>query len=236
MKRIESVSRSPIFTHFSETLNGVSTIKAYNADERFINESNQRVDRNFQCFYPCKVADCWLLIRLEFMANLLIFFASSIGILMKLINSDGNGLSGSEIGLSLSYALNITMSLNQAVRISAEVENNVVSVERIDEYINVQPEADWHKDDDDRLNENWPSNGSIQMDDYATRYRPGLDLVLKGINLQIKPGEKIGIVGRTGAGKSSLTLGLFRLIEAAQGRIMLDNVDISKLGLHVSNC
>ena len=74
------------------------------------------------------------------------------------------------------------------------------------------------------------------MDDYATRYRPGLDLVLKGINLQIKPGEKIGIVGRTGAGKSSLTLGLFRLIEAAQGRIMLDNVDISKLGLHVSNC
>ncbi|OTF75179.1 hypothetical protein BLA29_008090, partial [Euroglyphus maynei] len=232
--RIESVSRSPIFTHFSETLNGVSTIKAFNADERFINESNQRVDKNFQCYYPCQVADCWLLIRLEFLANLLIFFASFIATIMKLINSDGSGLSGSQIGLSLSYALNITMSLNQVVRISAEFENNIVSVERIDEYINVKPEADWHTADDESLSKNWPSNGSIQMDDYSTRYRPGLDLVLKSIDLRIKQGEKIGIVGRTGAGKSSLTLGLFRLIEAAQGRILIDNVDISKLGLHVS--
>nr|XP_027194827.1 multidrug resistance-associated protein 1-like [Dermatophagoides pteronyssinus] len=232
LKRIESVSRSPIFTHFSETLMGVSTIKAFNADERFIAESNERVDQNFQCFYPCQVADCWLLIRLEFLANLLIFSAAFIATMMKLINTDGNGLSGSQIGLSLSYALNITMSLNQVVRSSAEFENNVVSVERIDEYINVQPEADWYTDEDKCLQENWPSNGSIHMDDYATRYRPGLDLVLKGIDLNIKPGEKIGIVGRTGAGKSSLTLGLFRLIEAAQGRIIIDNIDIAKLGLH----
>lgn len=233
LKRIESVTSSPIFTHFAETLNGVSTIKAYNVCQRFIEESNKRVDKNFQCTYPNAVANCWLLIRLEFLSNLLIFFASFMSTLNKLM--DGIGLTGSEIGLSLSYALNVTLSLSWFVRVTAELENNIVSVERVSEYINIEAEADWETDHDQLLPIGWPSSGKIDFENYATRYRPGLNLVLKGINLNIQQGEKIGIVGRTGAGKSSLTLGLFRLIEAAGGGIRIDNYDISKLGLHVRN-
>lgn len=233
LKRIESITSSPIFTHFAETLNGVSTIKAYNVCPRFIEESNKRVDKNFQCTYPNSVANCWLLIRLEFLSNLLIFFASFMSTLNKLM--DGIGLTGSEIGLSLSYALNVTLSLSWFVRVTAELENNIVSVERVSEYINIEAEADWETDHDQVLPIGWPSGGKIDFENYATRYRPGLNLVLKGINLKIQQGEKIGIVGRTGAGKSSLTLGLFRLIEAAGGSIRIDNHDISKLGLHVRN-
>ncbi|KPM08018.1 ABC transporter sub-family C-like protein 7 [Sarcoptes scabiei] len=226
LKRIESVSRSPIFSHFSETIQGSTTIKAYNASERFISESEHRIDENQKCFYPSQVANCWLQVRLEFLANCLIFFTS----LMMTLNKDN--LTSSSIGLSLSYALNITLSLNWCVRIFAEIENNVVSVERISEYTDVVPEAPWEMEKDTHLEKSWPSKGRIEFSNYATRYRPGLDLVLKGIDFSIRSGEKIGIVGRTGAGKSSLTLALFRLIESCQGSILIDKVKTSDLGLH----
>lgn len=229
LKRIESVSRSPIFTHFAETIQGVNTIKAYGASHRFIRESNRRVDHNLRCFYPSQVANCWLQIRLEFLANLLVFFASFLATITK------EGLTGSSIGLSLSYALNVTLALNWCVRMFAEMENNVVAVERISEYTDVPPEAEWkHESFDNSLSKDWPKHGSIHFKDYATKYRPNLDLVLKGIELRVQKGEKVGIVGRTGAGKSSLTLALFRIIESSQGSITIDDVQISKLGLHVS--
>ena len=229
LKRIESVSRSPIFTHFAETIQGVNTIKAYGASHRFIRESNRRVDHNLRCFYPSQVANCWLQIRLEFLANLLVFFASFLATITK------EGLTGSSIGLSLSYALNVTLALNWCVRMFAEMENNVVAVERISEYTDVPPEAEWkHESFDNSLSKDWPKHGSIHFNDYATKYRPNLDLVLKGIELRVQKGEKVGIVGRTGAGKSSLTLALFRIIESSQGSITIDDVQISKLGLHVS--
>lgn len=229
LKRLESVTRSPILTHFSETINGVTTIKAYNVRERFIHESDCRVDNNQRCFYPSSVANCWLQVRLEFLANCLIFFASFFAALSR------DTLSGSETGLSLSYALNVTLSLNWCVRMFADLENNVVSVERISEYTDVPPEAPKNMELDNQIVPVWPHDGEIKFINYCTRYRPGLDLVIKGIDLSINKGEKIGIVGRTGAGKSSLTLALFRIIEASQGQILIDGVDISKLGLHVSD-
>lgn len=120
LKRLESVTRSPIFTHFSETINGVSTIKAYNVAQRFILESDHRVDTNQRCFYPNAVANCWLQVRLEFMANGLIFFASLFAALSKKTSAtDTDGLTGSETGLSLSYALNVTLALNMCVRMFA---------------------------------------------------------------------------------------------------------------------
>lgn len=233
LKRLESVTRSPIYTHFGETINGVSTIKAYNATQRFIDESDKRVDTNQRCFYPNAVSNCWLQVRLEFMANLLVFFAAFFVALSKKTSEEGEGLTGSQTGLSLAYALNVTLSLNWCVRMFAELENNVVAVERISEYTDVPPEAPWQKEMDNSLSPGWPEQGNIQFEGYATRYRPGLDLVLKGIDIQIEKAEKIGIVGRTGAGKSSLTLCLFRIIEAARGKILIDGVDISQLGLQV---
>jgi len=120
--------------------------------------------------------------------------------------------------------------LNQLVRMTTEVETNMVSVERIREYQEITQEAPVDVPENDPPQE-WPENGVIKFENYQTRYREGLDLVLKGIDCTILSSEKIGIVGRTGAGKSSMTLALFRIIESASGCISIDGVNISQLGL-----
>ena len=117
------------------------------------------------------------------------------------------------------------------VRMSSEVETNIVAVERVEEYSQVEQEAEW-ENDKTAPSQTWPENGMIQLDNYSVRYREGLDLVLKDISVDISGGERVGIVGRTGAGKSSLTLGLFRMIEPAAGNISIDGVKITQLGLH----
>uniref|UniRef100_A0A336LVT7 CSON001445 protein n=1 Tax=Culicoides sonorensis TaxID=179676 RepID=A0A336LVT7_CULSO len=135
------------------------------------------------------------------------------------------------IGLSLSYALQITQSLNWLVRMSSDVESNIVAVERIKEYVDVENEAPWEQKNYN-LPQNWPEKGQIVFEKFSVRYREGLELVLKDISFAIKGGEKVGIVGRTGAGKSSISMSLFRVLEAANGKILIDGHDISKIGLH----
>jgi len=122
-------------------------------------------------------------------------------------------------------------SLNWMVRMMCQLETDFVALERILEYTGNSQEAEWTKDTDNSLHD-WPKDGEIEFVDFQTRYREGLDLVLKNVNMHIKKGEKVGICGRTGAGKSSLTLSLFRIIEADSGKIMIDGQDISLLGLH----
>lgn len=144
--------------------------------------------------------------------------------------SSGSGLSAGLVGLAMSYALQITQSLNWIVRQTVEVETNIVSVERVLEYARLKSEAPEviHRS---RPPISWPASGAVHFNNYSTRYREGLELVLKNINLDIKPHEKIGVVGRTGAGKSSLTLALFRIIEAAEGNISIDSLNTSTIGL-----
>ncbi|CAG2121801.1 unnamed protein product, partial [Medioppia subpectinata] len=136
LKRLESITRSPIYSHFGETVNGVSTIRAYGVNDRFISESDARVDRNQMCYYPNAIANCWLQVRLEVLANCLVFFAALFAVLAK------GSMNPGEIGLSISYAMNITLALNACVRMFAEMENNVVAVERVDEYCGVESEAE----------------------------------------------------------------------------------------------
>jgi ABC-type multidrug transport system fused ATPase/permease subunit len=130
----------------------------------------------------------------------------------------------------MSYALLITSSLNWIVRQTVEVETNIVSVERVLEYAELPSEAP-EIISKKRPPISWPAHGAVEFHDYSTRYRPGLNLVLKNISLSFKPREKIGVVGRTGAGKSSLTLALFRIIEATEGHISIDNLNTSTIGL-----
>jgi ATP-binding cassette subfamily C (CFTR/MRP) protein 1 len=142
----------------------------------------------------------------------------------------GSNLSSGVVGLAMSYALQITQSLNWIVRQTVEVETNIVSVERVLEYARLPSEAPEviHRN---RPPISWPASGAVSFKNYSTRYREGLDLVLKGVNLDIKAHEKIGVVGRTGAGKSSLTLALFRIIEPSEGNISIDTLNTSTIGL-----
>ncbi|CAG2181441.1 unnamed protein product, partial [Oppiella nova] len=223
-KRLDSVSRSPIYSHFSETVTGASSIRAYGAIQRFIEESNRKVDENHSCYYSSVVSSRWLTVRLEFLGNCVVFFTSLFAVLYRGTLSPGNA------GLSINSALQITATLNQLVKGSTDLESNIVSVERIIEYTKEEQEAEWFRDES-KLNESWPSNGAISFNRYSTRYREGLDLILKQIDVNIEPGTRVGIVGRTGAGKSSLTLALFRIIEADSGSISIDGVTIADLGL-----
>ncbi|CAN8022372.1 unnamed protein product [Ixodes persulcatus] len=225
LKRLESVTRSPIYTHFSETLSGVSTIRAYGAQERFVLESNHRVDYNQMCYYPSTISNRWLAVRLEFCGNLIVLFAALFSVF------GSQALDGGTVGLSLSYALSITATMNWMVRMSCEFETNIVAVERIMEYTRSPTEAAWEVPESKPALD-WPMGGQVQFADYSTRYREGMDLVIKDITVSINAGEKVGVVGRTGAGKSSLMLSLFRIVEPAKGTIFIDGVDVTKIGLH----
>ncbi|KAM7353891.1 multidrug-Resistance like Protein 1 isoform 2-T2 [Cochliomyia hominivorax] len=225
LMRLESVSRSPIYSHFGETVTGVSTIRAYSVQDRFIEESDTKVDKNQVCKYPSLIANRWLAIRLEMVGNLIILFASLFAVL-------GGQTNPGLVGLSVSYALQVTQTLNWLVRMSSDIETNIVAVERIKEYGETKQEAPWELENS-RVPRDWPLQGQVVFENFKVRYREGLDLVLRGISFKIAGGEKVGIVGRTGAGKSSLTLSLFRIIEAAGGRILIDDIDISTLGLHM---
>uniref|UniRef100_A0A182F1W1 Uncharacterized protein n=1 Tax=Anopheles albimanus TaxID=7167 RepID=A0A182F1W1_ANOAL len=225
LKRLESVSRSPIYSHFGETIQGVQTIRAYSVQDRFISESDERVDANQLCYCPSIIANRWLAVRLEMVGNLIILFAALFAVLGR--ESMNAGL----VGLSVSYALQITQTLNWLVRMTSDVETNIVAVERIKEYGETKQEAAWELPNS-TLPREWPEHGRVEFKDFQVRYREGLELVLRGISFAVEGGEKVGIVGRTGAGKSSLTLALFRIIESAGGSIIIDGQDISKLGLH----
>eukprot|EP00095_Tigriopus_kingsejongensis_P010546 maker-scaffold349_size200065-snap-gene-1.33 protein:Tk10546 transcript:maker-scaffold349_size200065-snap-gene-1.33-mRNA-1 annotation:"multidrug resistance-associated protein 1 isoform x1" len=224
VKRMESITRSPIYSHFGETLSGAPTIRAYNMIGDFIEENERTIDHNQKCYYPTFASSRWLSVRLEIIGNLIILFASLFAVFFRDTMDPG------KVGLSLSYALNITGPMNMLVRMTSEVETNMVSVERISEYQETPQEAPMLIPEQDPPHE-WPQYGVVRFDDYQTRYRDGLELVLKGISCEIQSGEKIGIVGRTGAGKSSLTLALFRIIEAAGGSIYIDGENIGLLGL-----
>ncbi len=178
------------------------------------------------CYYPSIIANRWLAVRLEYIGNVITFSAALFSILAP------EAVGPADVGLVISYALNITQTLNWLVRMTSDVETNIVAVERVKEYSQeLDQEADWEKGQR-KPSSNWPERGMVKFQDYGMRYRAGLDLVVKGITCDIRGGETIGIVGRTGAGKSSLTVALFRLVEPAQGRIIIDEEDITQLALH----
>ncbi|ULT79395.1 hypothetical protein L3Y34_010196 [Caenorhabditis briggsae] len=224
LKRLESASRSPIYSHFQESIQGASSIRAFGVVDQFIEQSQQRVDDYLVAYYPSVVANRWLAVRLEMVGNLIVLSAAGAAVYFR----DSPGLSAGLVGLSVSMALNITQTLNWAVRMTSELETNIVAVERIKEYTITPTEGNNSKA---LGSPNWPERGEISIKNFSIRYRPGLELVLHGVTAHVEPSEKIGIVGRTGAGKSSLTLALFRIIEADGGCIEIDGTNIANLQL-----
>lgn len=222
LKRIVNISRSPIFSHLQESLTGVETIRAYKQEDRFQFLHYNNLDFNLKALYLSRSINRWLSVRLQFLGSIIIFAAA----LLTIFNNLSPGLAG----LIISYSLNVTSSLNWIVRMTVEVELNSTSVERVLEYCELKPEAP--ETTDVKPPKGWPNEGHVRFEHYSAKYRENLDLVLNDINLDIKPKEKIGIVGRTGAGKSTLALALFRLIEPTEGNVRIDGVNTSEIGLY----
>ncbi|KAJ1773796.1 Transporter of the ATP-binding cassette (ABC) [Coemansia sp. RSA 1813] len=224
VKRFESVTKSPIYTQFGETLNGVSTIRAYGQEARFQKTNYRKVDENIRSFIYMWGANRWLSIRVDLVGALVSFMAGLLALTAT------RRMDAGLAGLSLTYALNFTEHVLWVVRFYSVNEMNLNSVERVVEYLDVDPEAPVTIPD--RVPPaDWPTDGCISVEDLVLRYADNLPPVIRGISFTVNPREKVGIVGRTGAGKSTLTLAMFRFMEASAGRIVVDGVDISQIGV-----
>jgi len=224
MKRHEAVLRSVVFSRFSEAVSGTATIRAYGLQNQFSRSVNDSIDSMDGAYFLTFANQRWLATRLDIIGNMLVFV---VGILVVTSRATINPSTG---GLVLSYILSIVQMIQFTVRQLAEVENNMNSTERIHYYgTELEEEAPLRLGD---VAKSWPTKGEIVFDHVQMRYRAGLPLVLQDLNMHVQGGEKIGVVGRTGAGKSSIMSTLFRLVELSGGSITIDGVDIAKIGLH----
>ena len=224
LKRLESVQRSPLYQQFGETLSGMVTIRAYGDEGRFIRDNLHRVNTHNRPFIYLWAANRWLAFRVDVVGALVSFF-TGVFVVVGVGRIDAGAA-----GLAMTYAVTFTENVLWFVRLYASNEQNMNAVERIKEYLDVDQEAALIVPDN-RPDPSWPSKGSVEFVGYSTRYRSDFDLVLKKITFKVLSGEKVGVVGRTGAGKSSLALALFRALEAEDGKILVDDVDIGRIGL-----
>ncbi|KAG0224305.1 hypothetical protein BGW42_005193 [Actinomortierella wolfii] len=236
VKRIDSTTRSPIYSHLSESLDGLCSVRAFGAGARFMQEMVRVQTDNSRAFFMYLGCARWLGFRLDFLAA--VFVGVSAIACVAVRDTQQAGL----VGLAISYVLQLSSELQWAVRQSVEVAILMVSVERMMEYAAVPPEASprhmFGPDGQSVVPNGWPVNAKVSFHDMSLTYPRGTAPVLKGISLDFRPGEKIGVVGRTGAGKSSLIGALFRLVESRtagnteRGGITIDGVDISRIGVH----
>ena len=223
IKRHEAVLRSGVFARFSEAVSGTSSIRAYGLQDHFTVGLKREVDQMNSAYYLTFSNQRWLSVRLDAIGNLLVF---TTGILV--VTSRFN-VSPSIAGLVLSYILSIVQMIQFTVRQLAEVENAMVSTERLHYYgTELDEEPPLHLKG---VPDSWPEKGEIVFNEVQMRYREGLPLVLQGLNMTVAGGERIGIVGRTGAGKSSIMSTLFRLVELSGGSISIDGINIAQVGL-----
>lgn len=223
MKRHESVLRSDVFARFSEGVSGTSSIRAYGLQEQFTKGLRAAVDQMNSAYYLTFSNQRWLAVRLDAIGILLVL---TTGVLVVTSRFD---VSPSIAGLVLSYILSIVQMIQFTVRQLAEVENAMNATERIHYYgTELDEEPPLHLTE---VPESWPDRGEIVFNEVQMRYREGLPLVLQGLNMKVDGGERIGVVGRTGAGKSSIMSALFRLVELSGGSIWIDGINIATVGL-----
>uniref|UniRef100_A0A8C2YX69 ATP-binding cassette, sub-family C (CFTR/MRP), member 10 n=1 Tax=Cyclopterus lumpus TaxID=8103 RepID=A0A8C2YX69_CYCLU len=225
LKRLCSVTLSPVYSHFSETLTGLGTIRASGHAARFQEELARRLEQNQRCLFLSNAAMQWLSIRLQLIGVAVVTGLGALAVVQHRYGAVDPGL----VGLSLSYALSITDLLSGLIFSFTQTEMQLVSVERTEEYATVLPtEPQNHSA---QLPPAWPERGGLEFRDVVLAYRGGLPNALDGVSLAVRPGEKVGVVGRTGSGKSTLFLALFRMVELNQGQILLDGLDVSTVGL-----
>lgn len=225
LKRFDSITKSPIHQHFSESLTGVATIRAYGVETRFMKQNLAAIDNNNRPFFYMWVANRWLSLRIDTVGSLVMLFAGVFVILS--VGKIDAGLAG----LSLSYAISFSESALWIVRLYANIEMNMNSVERLQEFLEVEQEPAAELPET-KPRASWPEKGEIQVEDISLRYAPDLPRVIKNVTFHVQPCSKVGIVGRTGAGKSTIITAFFRFLDPESGSICIDGVDISKIGLN----
>ncbi|XP_064461285.1 ATP-binding cassette sub-family C member 9-like [Ornithodoros turicata] len=222
LQRLDNMTKGPIFSHFSATLSGLTTIRAFREEAQFIEKMNDHIDTNNLTFILVNCANCWLGICLDYLGGVILFLA----ILSAVVAATAGSISPSLVGIAMAYTLLVPIYLNWLVRQFSNVEMYMSSVERVQEYSNLPIETveyPIHVDSD------WPANGEVLFDKVSIRYDEVQEPVLKEVTLFIKDGEKVGICGRTGSGKSSLVMGLFKMVPISEGRILVDGIDIARV-------
>lgn len=197
LKRLDSVNRSPIYALLGETLDGVSTIRAFSAEKSLSKRLTEMLDKQQHAYYLTCAAQNWLAVRLELVGTLIISFACLSAVFEHITIGPDEKFAGLA-GLSISFALSVTQSLNWSVRMGSDFEASMISVERIVQYCKIKSEAPRITAVDGQVEGSWPSGGEIDFQGVTLRYRPGLPLVLKGLNILIPASSKVGVVGRTG--------------------------------------
>uniref|UniRef100_A0A669CZP7 Multidrug resistance-associated protein 4 n=1 Tax=Oreochromis niloticus TaxID=8128 RepID=A0A669CZP7_ORENI len=223
LKRLESTTRSPVLSHLSSSLNGLSTIRASRSEEKLTKDFDVHQDLHSEAWFLFLMTSRWFALRLDSICSIFITLTAFGLILLR------DGLVAGEVGLVLTYAVTLMGNFQWTVRQSAEVENMMTSVERVVEYTELKNEGPWETQQ--RPPSDWPSQGMITFNRVNFFYNTDGPPVLKEISATFQAKEKVGIVGRTGAGKSSLVSALFRLAEP-QGKIYIDSVVTSEIGLH----
>ncbi|KHJ32210.1 putative abc transporter [Erysiphe necator] len=224
LKRIESILRSHVFAKFSEGLSGTACIRAYGVQNFYISKIQATLDDMNSAYFLTFANQRWSSIRIDIIAILLVFVTGILAITSRF------DVRPSIVGLVLSYILSIVQMMQYLIRQLAEVENGMNAMERLHYYgLSLEEEAPRHTIE---IRKTWPETGEIVFKNVFMRYRDNLPLVLNGFSLHVKSGERLGVVGRTGAGKSSIMMTLFRLVELSAGSIVIDNIDISTIGLH----
>ncbi|CAD8116510.1 unnamed protein product [Paramecium sonneborni] len=219
LQRLDLISKSPILSYFVESLQGLSTIRAYQKFFFFLNNFSQKLDRNRQIIFVQTYASCWFNQILGFLSLIVNMFA----IIYCIIFSDNAPFAG----LILTYVSSLDIITQQTIETIGLVENNMISFERCLDFTKVPQENQNQKE----TIQNWPNQGIIEFKDLFVKYRSNLPFVLQEFSYKINQKEKVGIVGRTGAGKSTITLSLLRILEAFEGQILIDSIDISQISL-----
>ncbi|OII72305.1 ABC transporter family protein [Cryptosporidium andersoni] len=226
-ERLAAVRTAPILSHVIDTLDGLTTIRAFKAQERFIQKMDCLIRSESRIRYHVETSYRWLFIRLEVMGCIAVFTAGIFGVFVLACDPRNAGI----FGVSLTFALGASNCLNFGTRVLGEIEGVMVGLERIRDYTESTPLESKPTNENYKLPNNWPTSGKIQFEKFKLKYRSDLPLVLNNISCTILPGEKVGVVGRTGAGKSSIFASILRLVEPFSGNIKIDDIDISSIGL-----
>ena len=228
LTRLEAMSHSPILNIISESIPGITTIRAFNKINKYLEKFHVKVNNSIKINHLTKGAFNWYQEQFDIFGSFYIIYLVTITIIKE------KEFSPQSIGIMFTYSVLMQLSLSYAFEMATQVEQNMISMERCLKYTEIEGEKPSIQDNDIILERNnWPSEGIIKFHNYYVKYRPNTEIVLKNLNFEIKSKEKIGIVGRTGSGKSTICLCLFRILEPLEGTIYIDNVDIRNIGLDI---